>query len=258
MIVKLTFSYLGTNFKGSAENVGVRTVVAEIRKVIQKLLGCDLRLDLAGRTDSGVHARCQVISFEIPKEYAYKRFRVKSKKAFSDTFIYKVNRFLPHDITLSDVSIVDDNFSARFSAKKRTYKYFLLAGENLPAYYDLNYWLINNALNVSAVKKASKMLVGSHDFETFSKPALGRGTVRDVFATAFESNDFEGYTKYTFTIVGNAFCWQMVRGIVGSLFEVGSGKMDLKYFEDMLTDPFRQKIRTIAPPQGLYLWDIKY
>lgn len=257
MIIKIVFSYLGTNFHGSAENTGVRTVVGELRKVLQKLLGFDIKFDLAGRTDAGVHALAQAVSFLAPSDWCLARFKCDSTEEFCLQLKRRAIRLLPSDISISEVTIEHDDFSARFSAKSREYKYIIKGSKDfvVPAFETNNCWIINNNLDVLLMEVATKLLVGEHDFASFSKADENRTTVRTVFESniiAVSSNHFE------YQIIGNAFCWQMVRGIVGSLFEVGSNKMSLKYFADMINLPLRSKIRTIAPPQGLYLWKVSY
>lgn len=258
MIIKIVFSYLGTNFHGSAENHGVRTVVGDLRKVLQKLLGYDIKFDLAGRTDAGVHARGQVVSFYCDISWGFARFKSSNEIDFCNQLKRRAQRLLPSDISINTVDIEHQDFSARFSTKSRTYKYRIIGNEEnvIPAYESQNYWIIDQNLNIEKMSQASKLLIGEHDFASFSKPGEGRSTTREIYSSQVTYDPDSTLCEYT--IIGNAFCWQMVRGIVGSLYEVGIGKMSIEYFQDMIDNPFRQKIKTIAPPQGLYLWEVIY
>ena len=224
MRIALKLAYFGTNFHGFQYQPNVRTVEGELFKAFKKL---NIDLDkanykCAGRTDAGVHAFGQVIALNVEKPI----------------FPRILNAYLPEDITVWAWAKVPDDFNPRH-AKSRIYMYVFPAKN-----YD-----------ISAMRKAAKLLLGTHDFSNFTKKfGEGESCVRTIYNVELRVNkDF-----IIFEIEGNAFTWNMVRCIVTALEEVGSGHRSIEWFKDMLNpDRYRERIKP-APAYGLILKDILY
>jgi tRNA pseudouridine38-40 synthase len=224
MRVAYKLAYIGTNFHGFQYQPNVRTVAGELFKAFRNL-GIDVKkakFRCAGRTDAGVHAFGQVIALNMEKLI----------------FPRVLNAHLPEDITVWAWSEVNDDFNPR-KAKRRTYMYVLPA----------------KGYDISAMRKASKLLLGTHDFSNFTKKfGERRRCVRTIYDVELRVDD--GFV--ILEIVGNAFTWNMVRCIVSALSEVGSGHRTLEWFKDML-DPERHRERIEpAPAYGLILKDVEY
>lgn len=224
MRIAYKLAYIGTNFHGFQYQPNVRTVEGELFRAFE-----ELRVDVktanykcAGRTDAGVHAFGQVIALDLEKPILPRA----------------INAHLPEDITVWAWAKVGEDFNPRH-AKSRTYLYVLFAKD-----YD-----------ISAMRKASKLLLGTHDFSNFTKKfGEGESCVRTIYNVELRvDKEF-----IIFEIEGNAFTWNMVRCIVTALEEVGSGHRDLEWFESMLNpEKHRERIEP-APPYGLILKDIQY
>lgn len=224
MRIALKLAYIGTNFHGFQYQPNVRTVEGELFKAFEEL-GIDVEkanYKCAGRTDAGVHAFGQVVALNVEKPI----------------FPRAINAHLPDDITVWAWAKVSDDFNPR-RAKSRIYNYVLFSKD-----YD-----------ISAMRKAAKLLLGTHDFSNFTKKfGEGESCVRTIY-------NVELRVDKEFIILeleGNAFTWNMVRCIVTALEEVGSGHRDLEWFESMLNpEKHRERIEP-APPYGLILKDVTY
>ena len=176
--MRIHLAYKGTNFRGYAENPGVRTVGGELRKAIEQILGTPIDVTVAGRTDAGVHAQGQVISFRG----SYERLAHEQPKD-------RLNSLCPADITIQSVSVVDDEFDARFSALHREYRYRILNSEHSdPLYADLE-WHIPQPLNLQAMEEAATCLLGTHDFTSFCRRPKGNldaSMTRKILAAKWE------------------------------------------------------------------------
>ncbi len=215
-------AYFGENFHGSQYQPNVRTVEGELLKAFKKIGIEDPKLRFAGRTDAGVHAFGQVISFESEDKI----------------FPRMLNSELPEDIIAWAWAKVPQDFDPR-KAKSRVYLYVMYIEE----------------LDVSSMRKATKLLHGTHDFANFTKKfGEGESCVRTIYKAELRiDRDF-----MIFEIEGNAFTWNMVRCIVSALLEVGRQHRSVEWFEELL-HPEKHKERVEpAPPYGLILKDVKY
>jgi tRNA pseudouridine38-40 synthase len=227
MRVALKLAYFGTNFSGSQYQPNVRTVEGELFKAF-RAIGIEPEnagYRCAGRTDAGVHAFGQVVAINV-----------EEAKAVLPRIL---NSHLPEDIIVWAWAKVSSAFDPRRDATSRVYAYVLPA----------------KGYDISAMRKAAKLLIGTHDFTNFTKK-FGEGTncVRTIYNIELRINgDF-----VIFEIEGNAFTWNMVRCIISALESVGSGRRSVEWFEDML-DPERHRERIEpAPAYGLILKDVKY
>ena len=248
MRVKARVAYLGVDFHGFAENPGVTSVAGEINKAITLVAGEPVSVTCAGRTDKGVHAVGQVVSFDIPDHISLERLALS------------VNSQCGPSVLFTDLEIVDKNFDARFSAVSRTYSYRILNGRDLDPFISDRAWHISEELDVDLMQKASSYLIGEHDFSSFcKKPKLKSGDtvslVRHVNSAEWNSIS---ETDLFFEICASSFCHQMVRSIVGTLVDVGLGKIPCDDMPRIITLSDRQAAGRIAPPHGLTLLSVKY
>lgn len=248
MRVKARVAYLGVDFHGFAENPGVTSVAGEINKAITLVAGEPVSVTCAGRTDKGVHAVGQVVSFDIPEHISLERLALS------------VNSQCGPSVLFTDLEIVDKNFDARFSAVSRTYSYRILNGRDLDPFLSDRAWHISDELDVDSMQKASSYLIGEHDFSSFcKKPKLKSGDtvslVRHVNSAEWNSIS---ETDLFFEICASSFCHQMVRSIVGTLVDVGLGKIPCDDMPRIITLSDRQAAGRIAPPHGLTLLSVKY
>ena len=248
MRVKARVAYLGVDFHGFAENPGVTSVAGEINKAITLVAGEPVSVTCAGRTDKGVHAVGQVVSFDIPDHISLERLALS------------VNSQCGPSVLFTDLEIVDKNFDARFSAVSRTYSYRILNGRDLDPFLSDRAWHISDELDVDSMQKASSYLIGEHDFSSFcKKPKLKSGDtvslVRHVNSAEWNSIS---ETDLFFEICASSFCHQMVRSIVGTLVDVGLGKIPCDDMPRIISLSDRQAAGRIAPPHGLTLLSVKY
>lgn len=215
MIIVLDISYYGEPFSGFARQAGQLTVQGSIEDALRTIFGEDVETTCAGRTDAGVHARHQFVSFDSPKD---------------DVDLDKLKRSLEQlthdDIHINSVAFKDDNFSARFSALSREYSYFI-CNQPTPSLFMRNTsWHISKPLDVKSMERASKTLEGEHDFRSFcvAKSAEDKTTMRNISNIEFVEHDILGDKILEIKISGNAFLHSMVRTMVGTLVKVGLGQ----------------------------------
>ncbi len=259
MKLKLTIAYDGTGFQGSQlqirSGVNQRTVQRELEAAIAELGGQPVRIALAGRTDSGVHASGQVACFVPPTEGTAARLKL-------DEWQDALNAHLPPDLRVMAVAQVGDEFHPRFDAKRREYAYRIWQGAALPPLRRFDALLVVYPLDVGAMQAACKQLVGSHDFAAFAGSG-GRGakpisTVREMYLAVCRAEDEEYGQLITVHLIANAFLAHMVRNIVGTLLLVGRERMSAAEFTAVLASGNRSRAGATAPPQGLTLVRVMY
>ena len=241
--IKLTIEYVGTDFCGWQSQKNGNSVQDMVERALGKYFGCDfVRIYAAGRTDVGVHARCQVAHFTTDKAVnCYK-------------LCLGVNLNLPENVAVTNAEIVDDSFDARFSALSKTYCYRVYVSPTRKPTLDVNHAQMYKPLDVEAMRKAAELLIGTHDFAAFQKTGSNlKGTVRTV--NSFEVTD-NGDGTIAFTVNGNAFLYNQVRIMCGLLVEVGKGKFNLDDVKNMLNGT-KLKFRTL-PAKGLTLENVYY
>lgn len=238
-------SYRGTSYRGFAiQSEGVRTVSGELTSVLSTIFRHRVTLTVSGRTDAGVHAVANVVTFDAPKHPGGDRLR------------NSLSKLLPRDISVSWIGRVDEGFDARFSARWRQYVYLIRSSPVRSALAEGGLWQPEATLDLNAMRNGAWALIGHHDFAAFSKSARGveRSTVRDVFEIVLsESNGI-----ITLAIWANSFCQQMVRSIVGVLTEVGKGRLSPAEVRGILLSGDRRRVKVIAPPDGLYLYRVGF
>ncbi|MCL4130696.1 UNVERIFIED_CONTAM: hypothetical protein GTU68_055239 [Idotea baltica] len=242
--VRLLIAYDGTDFRGLAPNDGVRTVVGELQRVIEPLIGEVPDIIMSGRTDAGVHAWGQVLSF-----------RMADGVVDTERIQRSANTRLGPEIVVREASIVDDDFSARFSATGRRYRYHIVNRPVPDPFWARTGWWLSTPLDVPAMERACAHLVGEHDFSSFCRrPKPAPNLEGEVVEASLVRRD----DVLRFEIEGSAFCHQMVRSIVGFLAMVGTGKRDADELPDVLAARDRSAAEQLAPGQGLTLWQVDY
>jgi tRNA pseudouridine38-40 synthase len=241
---RLDLAYDGTWFHGFARQAGdVRTVEGVLGEALQRLFREELAVVVAGRTDTGVHARHQVVSFTADREIEPSRV------------VRAVTSMLGPEVVATGCELVADDFSARFDALWRVYRYHLLDAEIPDPLRRHTVWHVGHPLDVSAMHEAAQGLVGEHDFASFCRRREGRRTERTVHAASV-SRDPDGVI--VFEIRAKAFCHQMVRSLTAFLVEVGRGRRPPNSVGEAVAAKNRDAVPSPAPPTGLVLWDVGY
>jgi tRNA pseudouridine38-40 synthase len=237
----IKLAYKGTKYFGWQFQPDAISVQETLNKALSTLLKTTIDIVGAGRTDSGVHAKEMFAHFDYETE-------IDTKK-----LVYKLNSFLPKDIAVFDVLKVHDDAHARFDAKKRTYEYHIHTKKN--AFESDDSWFYSLPLNVEKMNKACKILFEYIDFECFSKTHTDVNTFN---CTIFEANWKQNGDKLVFTISADRFLRNMVRAIVGTMINIGSEKVSLDDFRQIIESKNRSKAGFSVPAHGLYLTQIKY
>jgi tRNA pseudouridine38-40 synthase len=245
--MKMVVAYDGTDFSGFAVQRGqpaVRTVGGVLVGALGTVLRHDVDLTCAGRTDAGVHAWGQVVSFESPAALDGRWLRSS------------LNSMLGPEVVVRSCETVMPGFDARHGARWRRYRYSILNRPVPDPFRDRFVWWLANPLDLSALRLAADVFVGEHDFATFCrKGPEGSSLTRRVLDSRW-IDEGDGVLRYE--ICANAFCWQMVRSIVGTLAEVGSGKRRPGEVLAALHAADRNAAGQLAPPRGLCLWEVGY
>lgn len=235
-------AYDGTDYHGFQIQAGAPTIQGELERVMAGLTGEEVRVVPAGRTDAGVHAWGQVIAFR-----AKWRHNVPSLQR-------ALNALLPPEIVVRELALAEPDFHPRFSAHSREYRYRIL-NQTWPSPLTSRYTChVATPLNVAAMAEAGNALVGVHDFAAFGQAPQGDNTVRQVYRAQWQEQGLE----LIFEIEANAFLRRMVRSLVGTLLLVGSGRLDVAGFKDVLKSGERGRAGPPAPPQGLCLVRVNY
>ncbi len=243
--IKLVIEYDGTHYSGwqKQPHRHVKTIQGTIEKVLQTILGKKIKLIGAGRTDAGVHAKAQVAHFQAETTIA------------ADNLRSALNSLLPEDIVIREVRDVPDSFHARYSAKSKIYRYSII-NRLYPAALLRKYYLhVDMPLDIDAMRSGACYMTGKHDFSCFCASGSSRKkpviTIRDI--------QFKTRKDIIFIdIEAESFLYKMVRNIVGTLLEVGRGRIAPGYIRDILSRKNRKFAGPTAPAHGLCLIKVKY
>lgn len=236
----ITFSYDGTEFYGYQKQPNLRTVEGEIEKALKFISGGeDIIIESSGRTDRGVHALNQKAHFDLNKDITLYKLKCA------------LNTYTSNDIYIKNVEIVDSEFHSRYMVKEKTYIYKLNIGEYNPI--ERNYvFQYCKDLDIEKIMSESKYLIGEHDFSSFiNKDEEHNSYVRNIYSIDISLND----NIIIFKFVGNGFLKYQIRNMVGALIECCTKNISIK---KVLESKDRCSFGKIAPPEGLYLYDVKY
>ena len=243
--IKIILEYDGTNYFGwqSQSGSGRATIQGTLEQALKELTGEDVTTYSSGRTDAGVHALGHVA-----------HFRTESRIP-SEAWAPALNHLLPEDIRVLSSEDVPDDFHARYSATGKIYRYVILNRRAPSALHRSRAWLIDRKLNLSAMRRAAGVLIGTHNFSAFRSSACGAKTpVRNLTAlTVTKRGDF-----VEILLEADAFLMHMARNIVGTLVDVGLGRYTVEAVKQMLLSCDRRKAGRTAPAYGLYLVKVLY
>jgi tRNA pseudouridine38-40 synthase len=242
--IRLVVEYDGSHLHGWQRQHGVPTVQEHLEVALAKLLTHEVQVGGASRTDAGVHARGQVASFRTDRPIPLHGVR------------RGLNSLLPSSIAIRDAAEVPEDFHPRFSATGKHYRYTILArAERSPRWHD-RAWHHPEPLSVSAMHDAARALIGQHDFAAFrAAGCAAKTTLRRVDSITFTRLHPH---RLEVDIRGNAFLRHMVRIMVGTLTEVGTGRLSVSQVAEILASKDRTKAGVTAPPQGLELIEVHY
>jgi tRNA pseudouridine38-40 synthase len=248
--VRMTVAYDGSAYHGFAANRGVVTVGGALTDALERVLRAPVTLTCAGRTDAGVHAEGQVVSFDAP---------VAGLDV--DELARAVTKLCGPAIAVRDAQITTDDFDARRSARSRVYRYTVLNSPVPDPFLAATAWHLDLPLDLALLRLSCDPLIGEHDFSAFCRAPKTRGAdepvslVRRVLRADWQPL---GHELLRFEIEATAFCHQMVRSIVGTMVEVGAGKRHPSDVADILRSRDRQAAGQLAPARGLCLHLVRY
>jgi tRNA pseudouridine38-40 synthase len=255
--LRLDVSYDGTDFAGWAPQSGQRTVAGLIDEVLSTVFRTPLTVRAAGRTDAGVHATGQVAHVDVPAaalHHAYPRTPRPAEPEFLP-LVRRLGRFLATDVRVRDITRAPVGFDARFSALRRHYTYRLgTAPYGVEPHLARFVTAWPRPLDLEAMNAASQLLVGLRDFAAFCRHREGATTIRDLQRLEW-TRDGDIITAH---VSADAFCWSMVRSLVGALIAVGEHRRDPGWCAGLLSATRRSSEFAAAPPQGLALVGVDY
>lgn len=245
MKIKLVIEYDGLNFSGWQVQEGERTIQGELETVIERVIGTPITLYASGRTDAGVSAKAQIAHFEIDNNYKFNEF----------TFLGSVNFFLTNEICVKSAEVVSDSFDARFTAKRKTYRYyFYISRYERPLFSRA--LRVNDNISIVKIKEACKYLVGEHDFSSF----VARKSGKTNFVRTIYSADILdlGDGLYALEVTGNGFLYNMVRIIMGTLIMLGNKNHEPIEMVDIINSKSRVKAGKTVTGIPLCLMSVEY
>jgi tRNA pseudouridine38-40 synthase len=239
--LKLTIEYDGTDFVGWQIQENGRSVQAEIERAFNQILQEHHSVIGAGRTDSGVHAHAQVAHCVISASMDIK------------DLCHSLNSVLPEDIAIVAIDEVPQSFHARYSVVERKYKYFVSTRRN-PLERRFEWW-VKYTLNIDSMNQCANAILGDHNFASFCRT---KSQVHDHRCTVYNAFWIHDGHRFIFEITADRFLHGMVRTLVGTMVDVGRGFISYEDFLRILEERDRRAARMTAPPQGLFLWEVKY
>lgn len=247
--IKLTLSYNGANFSGWQNQKSGRTVQETIEHAVKKITGETVKLTGCGRTDSKVHAISYTANFKTTSRLAPEQIK------------NALNANLPEDIHIKTASIAKPDFHSRYNAKRKTYRYLILCGEENPF---LKGFVCNvkGELNIPEMKKAAEHFVGEHDFSAFQAAGSEiKNTTRHIYKITIKKEKFTldtGIKLLVIEITANGFLYKMARNIIGTLLYTGKGKLSPADVPAIIKSKDRRNAPPTAPASGLYLKQVLY
>lgn len=241
---KLIIQYDGTRYRGwQGQSSTDETIQGKLEAVLSKMAGEEVQVIGSGRTDAGVHAIGQVANFHLKRVYD------------QEEILDYLNRYLPEDIAVCDISEVDDRFHSRYHAKKKTYLYRIHTGR-IPEVFERKYvYDYQTPLSVERMREAAALLVGTHDFKSFcGNKKMKKSTVRTIYEIKIEETEREMRLYYT----GDGFLQNMIRILTGTLLEIGDGRRAPEEILTILDAQEREAAGYTAPACGLTLFSVEY
>ncbi|MBW7989101.1 MAG: tRNA pseudouridine(38-40) synthase TruA [Planctomycetes bacterium] len=245
--IKLTIAYDGTEYHGWQIQPGLRTIQGVITEAIQDLLGSEIRLFGASRTDAGVSALGQVGLIQIDSPIP------------TENLARAITGRLPADIAITEAVEVPQGFDLMGAVTNKLYRYTIFTGQVRPVLKIRHCWHLHTKLDITAMSEAAKLLVGKKDFKSFASVADKReSSVRTIFRCDVGNSKKEEKDLIYVDVEGDGFLYNMVRNIVGTLVDVGKGRWKPEKINEILEAKDRTAAGQLAPPQGLCLMWIKH
>lgn len=240
---RIDLAYNGSHFFGWQRQPKQHAVQAEIEDCFQKLYQTKVSIVGCGRTDTGVHAKYYVMHVDLDES-----------KYDEDVLLYKMNKILPPSIVFYSIKIVSDHFHARFDATERSYRYFVHHQKD--PFLNETSLLLHQKVDYQKMNEAAIKLLGNKDFTSFSKLHTDVHTnlcdVSEAVWVEYENG------KWYFQITADRFLRNMVRATVGTLLEIGYGKLEVHSIPEILNKKDRSEAKTSVPAHALFLWDVKF
>jgi tRNA pseudouridine38-40 synthase len=244
--IRLTLQYDGTHYLGWQRQASTdNTIQTIVEKILSNILQEKVHITAAGRTDTGVHARQQVANFKTQNPISLRELQ------------HGLNALLPDDIKVASVTAAAPDFHSRFSALEKTYQYTILNRAHSDVFVRNHVYHYGIAkLNISRMRAASRLLVGRHDFTSFKTTgtAKNKSNIRTIKRISIARKG----SLIIIQMTGEGFLYKMVRGIVGTLIEIGRGKLSVKSVQSILKSKDRAIAGPTAPACGLCLLRVKY
>lgn len=241
--IKLILEYDGTHFFGFQIQKSRRTVQSELESALKKLFQKKIKVIASGRTDSGVHAEGQVVNFHISSHLPLPKIQ------------QGLNHYLPVDLAVVGIWEVASKFHSQYSAKWKTYEYRILNSKARSPLERFRAVQVPYSLDLTQMKQAARLLRGKHNFRAFeSSGGRRKSAVRTIRKFQIQKQG----KLISFTVEGNGFLYKMVRSMVGTLLEVGRGRLSLSGFKQILASQVRHLVGPTVPSRGLILKQVKH
>ncbi len=241
--LSMRIQYDGSGYHGWQRQSRMKSVQGVLEKTLSKVFNQTIEIDGSGRTDSGVHALGQCFSFRVDLTMPIEKVK------------FVVNRRLPSDIYIESVTLETDAFHARYSAIGKTYVYKIYTNEARNPFLDKYSYHLTHNVDESAIREAMMHFIGTYDYKAFmASGSHAENTIRTIYRFDLESMENER----VFTITGDGFLYNMVRIIIGSLIQVGTGKIKASDIPLIISSGDRNRAKYTAPAQGLYLKSVYY
>ena len=240
---KMMISYDGTNYRGWQRlKNDEKSIQFKIESVLSELYKNEIKLIGSGRTDAGVHAKHQIANFHADSTYTTEE-------------IYKyVNHYLPEDIAVNNIEIMDEQFHSRFNVAEKHYQYKIWNGIHSSVVERKYCYWIKDSLNIDKMKEAAKLLVGKHDFLGFSTKSKKKNTIREIYNISITNQG----SMIIIDIYGEGFLYNMIRIIVGTLIEIGQSKKEIDIIQSVFSSGIREDAGYTVPGKGLCLVNVTY
>jgi tRNA pseudouridine38-40 synthase len=243
---RATLAYDGTHYQGFQRQAeGIPTIQGAVEQALWQVTGQQAAVVGAGRTDAGVHARGQVIAFDVEWKHS------------DDVLLRALNATLQDDVALQDI-VQQAGFHPRFDARSRLYSYTIIHADQRQPLWRPFSWFIREAIDSAVLHRAASLLLGEHDFATFGHAPQGENTVRKILRAEWQELPESFGRRLVFHVEGNAFLHHMVRRMVGMQLDAARGRITQAEFEAAFRAAALTRHITMAPPQGLVLERVYY
>lgn len=244
---KLTIAYDGTNFSGWQIQPNATSIQEHIQHALKLILHKEkVVLIGSGRTDAGVHALAQIAHFKCPETLDLIRL------------LYALNGILPRDIRIKQIELVPDHFHAQYSAIGKEYHYHIYLDPVVDPFRRLYCWHMHRSLDLHLLEQAAEYFIGTHNFSAFANEAHAGSAAKNPVRTLYRLDIVKEPGGVRLEFEGNGFLYKMVRNIVGTMMDVAMRKRPIEDIEEIFKSKNRRLASMAAPPQGLFLVQVKY